>query len=517
MAVKALAAFMICCSLTALQAQNLERVAISQVVVKPPTLEAYIDVRGKADTPVTGLQASAIQATLDGQPVPVSSMKLFSATGEGVAYVFLVDVSESESPAEFGKVKSALQAFIKHMDAKDQAAIITFGTGTDVAAGYTGDKAALDKVVSGLTNKAAMTHLNEGLEKGLTLARLKGAGLPSRRAIVILSDGKDEGSGLTTDDVLHNLQENRIPIYAIGASNLAKSERAQYLEVLHRYAVLSGGAYYEAVPDTVDTAYTQIHDRMARVWVAQLNCASCPASGRIVALQIQVTVQGQSLADQANVVVNAVAPPPAHAQPKKPWWKRLSWPVYAGGGAAILLLVILGIIFLRPKAKEEAEPPPPTAEPEIAFEPTAPPTTVPLISPFSTMPMISADPTVSLGGAGATVSLSGDSVILDNRPGTRIELMRRDQKSGVENSYSGKLVDRLIIGRSAAAGLRIPDQEVSGQHCELEMLDGRVLLTDLSSTYGTSINGVPVKVRQRLESGDLISLGRVEFRVKIYG
>src|SRR5271170_2052669 len=175
MAVKALAAFMMCCSLTALRAQTLERVAISQVVVKPPTLEAYVDVRGKADSPVNGLQASSVQANLDGQPVPVNSLKPFLATGEGVAYVFLVDVSASESPAEFGKVKSALQAFIKQMDAKDQAAIITFGERTDIVVQYTGDKAALDKAVSGFTNKAAMTHLNEGLQEGLRLARRKDA------------------------------------------------------------------------------------------------------------------------------------------------------------------------------------------------------------------------------------------------------------------------------------------------------------------------------------------------------
>src|SRR5277367_2581654 len=181
MAVKALAVLMMCCSLPALWAQTLERVAISQVVVKPPTLEAYIDVRGKADTAVSGLQTSSVQATLDGQPVPVSSLKPFSATGEGVAYVFLVDVSASESPAEFGKVKSALQAFFTHMDAKDRAAIITFGERTDIVAQYTGDKAALDKAVSGLTNVASMTHLNEGLQEGLRLARRKDANLPPRR------------------------------------------------------------------------------------------------------------------------------------------------------------------------------------------------------------------------------------------------------------------------------------------------------------------------------------------------
>ena len=85
----------------------------------------------------------------------------------------------------------------------------------------------------------------------------------------------------------------------------------------------------------------------------------------------------------------------------------------------------------------------------------------------------------------------------------------------MDGSYAGKLVDRLVVGRAASAGLRIPDSQISGQHCELEMIDGRVLLTDMGSTYGTSLNGVPVKARQRLESGDMVALGGVEFRFRI--
>ena len=357
MAMRTLAALMLIGWLPGLSAQTMEHVAISQVVVDPDKLTAYLDVRGADDKPVSALTPSSIQATIDGTPLPINALTPFTSTHGGIAYVFLVDVSKSESSGEFAKVKKALEAFVEHLSANDRAAIVTFGERTEIVAQYTGNKATLQGVITKLSNNAPMTHLNEGLLEAMRLARRMDASLPVRRGIVILSDGKDEGSGLTTDDVLREFQENRIPIYAVGASDLPKSERAQYLEVLHRYAVLSGGAYYEATADSVDLAYRQIHDRIAGVWVAELGCASCPADGRSYPLLLRVTVQGQTLADKSNVT-----PVVAKRIPLKPWWRRLSWSVYAAAGAA-LLLIVAGLIILASRRKVL-----PPAGPESVFE-----------------------------------------------------------------------------------------------------------------------------------------------------
>jgi adenylate cyclase len=73
-----------------------------------------------------------------------------------------------------------------------------------------------------------------------------------------------------------------------------------------------------------------------------------------------------------------------------------------------------------------------------------------------------------------------------------------------------------VIGRSTGAAIQIPDNEISGQHCKLELVNGRVLLSDIGSNFGTAVNGVPIKVRQRIESGDSIALGKIEFRFRIH-
>jgi hypothetical protein len=80
--------------------------------------------------------------------------------------------------------------------------------------------------------------------------------------------------------------------------------------------------------------------------------------------------------------------------------------------------------------------------------------------------------------------------------------------------YELSLLERVVVGRDQACDLALPeDSEVSGRHCELTLAGRAVELTDLKSRNGTLLNGARVAARQRLESGDLIRVGRTELRV----
>ena len=76
---------------------------------------------------------------------------------------------------------------------------------------------------------------------------------------------------------------------------------------------------------------------------------------------------------------------------------------------------------------------------------------------------------------------------------------------------------RLVIGRSEDdCDLGIPDDdEISKQNCELTLEDGMVYIRDMGSTNGTFVNGVPIAGRYRLQTDDIILMGRTEFRVFI--
>jgi len=66
--------------------------------------------------------------------------------------------------------------------------------------------------------------------------------------------------------------------------------------------------------------------------------------------------------------------------------------------------------------------------------------------------------------------------------------------------------DVTVIGRGSTADLRLDDTGVSRQHAEVRREGDDVVLVDLGSTNGTSVNGRHVE-RVRLTPGDRIELG----------
>ena len=64
----------------------------------------------------------------------------------------------------------------------------------------------------------------------------------------------------------------------------------------------------------------------------------------------------------------------------------------------------------------------------------------------------------------------------------------------------------VCIGSASSNLIRVQDAGVSAQHCRIAVENGRFILTDLDSSTGTFVNGMPVKQRE-LDSGDQIAVG----------
>lgn len=469
-------------TVSAQQPGPIERASVDQVAGDSAALRIYTDVGVAGGAEASGLTVGSVQAEIEGKPARAVALKRFSSTGEGVAYVFAVDVSRSVTPALFRSVQNEIRQFAERLRPVDRAAIVTFGDDTRIVTQFTGDKAALAAAVSGLTAQGHSTHLNLGLVEALRLARREDKKLPLRRAIIILSDGKDEGSGITADDVLRENDTNRIPIYSVGASQLPSEERTSYLDVLRRFSVLSGGEYYAIPKQSATGVYASIQDRITRVWEATFDCSACPTDGRTYPLLFTVNLNGATLSDRLNVIVTK-APTPPPASPRATDRRRLWW-YYGGGGFILLAAIITAVATRRQKRCAPGEVSDP-ASVELISQPGLP-------EPLPSENRTPAAPPVA--------------------PGLKIELTRRSSMGG---HVEAKLVNQLVAGRSSEAGLRLTDAGISGRHCMIELVDGRVLVSDLGSTHGTSINGVRINGRQRVESGDSISLGPIEFNLRI--
>jgi pSer/pThr/pTyr-binding forkhead associated (FHA) protein len=72
----------------------------------------------------------------------------------------------------------------------------------------------------------------------------------------------------------------------------------------------------------------------------------------------------------------------------------------------------------------------------------------------------------------------------------------------------------VVIGRSIEADVVIADETVSRQHARLEGDRGALVLADLGSSNGTTLNGNPMAGEVTLHDGDLVGFGEAVVVVK---
>jgi VWFA-related protein len=442
------------------------RFVISAASFRDPTLTVYLDVLDQNGEAPGQLSPADLSARLQEQNLKVRDVKSFDASGEGVAYIFLIDISKSIQRSQFETMREAIGDWINALKANDRMTIFAFGVRVRQLIDFTDDKAGLHAALSNVAPTDLQTKLYLALREAINLGQRVEAGLPYRRVIVILSDGKDEGSGFTSDDIRSLVEQGHMPIYAIGSSRLPAKEQAQYLEALNRLAVLSGGLYVKN--NVLSATYNEIKQAIRRVFVAQLACQGCRVNNQSQPLDI--TLKSATAAWAAHLPVNLIWVPPP---PMPPWWQNLmSWKI------VLSLLVVLSIVFvvigvvIRIIGKKVPEPVTKIPPPSIQVQ-----------------------------------------QVKSAQPGRGIQLtvVAGAERGRVENvNLSGK----TVVGRDKACDVSYADDtEMSAKHYELILAGKNVEVRDLGSTNGTLLNGARLQTQQRLEDGDLIRAGRTEVRI----
>ncbi|MFF1359854.1 FHA domain-containing protein [Streptomyces sp. NPDC058297] len=93
----------------------------------------------------------------------------------------------------------------------------------------------------------------------------------------------------------------------------------------------------------------------------------------------------------------------------------------------------------------------------------------------------------------------------------QLQVVAGPDAGGVHLLHGGE----IRVGRSADADVALDDPDVSRMHCAVTLgTDGRVTVTDLGSTNGTTVDGSPVTERPtRLAPGALLRLGESTLRL----
>lgn len=211
------------------------------IAVKRTDVSDWPTVRIIVETPGRDGVASDYRLAFDAseESVPASSVVPLLDEPRPANIVIAVDTSRSLSPQHLAAAREALVRYVDELDRDEQVALLAFNDTVQLATGFTSDRAALKADIETLRLDGRNTELYRGMLYGIEILK----NLPGHSTLLVITDGKDEGSVVTREDVLQAATDSGVRIAAIGLPTLPRSETASYQPGLEDFARGTGGLY----------------------------------------------------------------------------------------------------------------------------------------------------------------------------------------------------------------------------------------------------------------------------------
>jgi hypothetical protein len=187
---------------------------------------------------------------------------------EAIRSVLVLDASKSMAGAPFNAALRAAARFIDSKRPQDEVAILSIRDtpqGYDVVSLFERDAAALGRRLMDVRADGNKTRLYDALGAAMQMCGMtaQGSVAPSPEnyvvscSVVVLSDGKDEGSALSREELNNRITSMSIPIpiYSLAYSNVNPA----YFRNLEALSKNSFGIYFP-VGKTVDRMQTIVED-----------------------------------------------------------------------------------------------------------------------------------------------------------------------------------------------------------------------------------------------------------------
>ena len=245
-------------------------------------------------SPVKDLTAEDITLSEDGRQVALASLDL--VTDEPISVFLLIDSSGSMA-SKMPAAREAATAFLRGLNAADEVLVADFNDVLNPRSEFSTDRVAAANAITTIESiPNAGTCLNDAMYEAVQKTAARPIG---RRAVVVLTDGKDEkyGGGLcssyTIDDViaLASADNQNVPIFTIGLGSSVDDKP------LTRIANLTGGKYsYAADASKLQVLFDLLLEQLQSQYVARYISTSAPGSHTLVVKAASGSISDESTA-----------------------------------------------------------------------------------------------------------------------------------------------------------------------------------------------------------------------------
>ena len=219
-------------------------------------ITAYVSVTDQGGYPITGLTAADFTITeTDGYAGPPNNPITYVGDTATISVALVMDYSGSVTDVQdaVDDMEESAAYFVDQLrdlpGVLDEAEIIKFDTIFEVVQGFTSDKDLLKAAIDEFWDNGRETTLFDAVVKAVDDTALQST---DRRAVIVISDGKDTQSLQILDDVINDANNKGVPIFTIGLGILDSA-------ILQQIADDTGGTFFEATTsDNLRTIYEQL-------------------------------------------------------------------------------------------------------------------------------------------------------------------------------------------------------------------------------------------------------------------
>lgn len=301
-------------------------IRVDQIISEDyPEMTAYAVVKNEKNEIVSGLAPGLFSFRIDTEEAKVvSKITPFSMLEESVDYTILVSNNGIMEGEPFDFQKNAILKFVELMNDNDTLSVYTIGEDAGVVLENTTRKTFDSAVINKIELSGAQPRLYDSIINLLRKVEQKKA---KRKIIIILSDGRDQNSRFTKDQMMETLSNSGCPIYTVGMKVLSN----QHLSNLDEISQITGGTYYytprfKDLPESLK----RVIECIKQSYVIKLKVKSVKADNQIHLLEVKVE-ETESVGKGLKTFVAV-----KHPVPK---WVKILMLIVA------ILLVIAGILL----------------------------------------------------------------------------------------------------------------------------------------------------------------------------
>lgn len=456
---------------------------LGPVTVNGSLIEAVVEVGGGPFSSAAAPVAESLELAADGQnPLRCQTVPFGD---RGLTVVVAIDVSGSMQAGPLEHLRAGLSTFAAASGPNDRIALVTFAEDLRRDSGFVPPGEPLRAAVAGLSSRGRSTELARSLLAALSL--FEAPGLPVRRRLLVLSDGREEGTGHTLEEVAARARALGVVADVVGLTRVD----LRHVERLMRLATDTGGLYSRVRGDA--ELRSVLATGLERVRAAPvLLCDAAPlADGLPHRLALRAGASPRALGPEVTITV------PRRSAPTRAPTRPDRWLLAAVGGLAVLAVGAFLLAFRRRRTARAEERPEVTVVPLDDGPAPGPPASTPPPGAVEE-PLPPRRPTqVSFAfpepGQGTVAGL----------------LVEAGPASGRRVAVAG---DVFWIGAAEGNDLEVADDDLmSGHHACLRLSDGVLFLFDNASTNGTFLDDErlgpeprPVVPGQRIRAGSTV-------------